>query len=197
VLANVTIALNPRTTTDKRKQALEKGPASLIASKSTASCHYFSLLYTSRHRGCDTSSFAPGNMARAEEGRKEEEGANPVTVELHAAGLTCCDRVGAVGDVRRWIRDRVASLGVVLLDGGLASELEEQGADLGSHLWSAAMLASPTQSRRIRDVHEAFYRAGADIAITASYQVLPGCARTTAAVWWRCMPAQLTPVAVD
>jgi homocysteine S-methyltransferase len=57
---------------------------------------------------------------------------------------------------------------VLLLDGGLATELEARGHDLSDDLWSARLLVdSPDE---IVAVHEAFYRAGADIATTASYQ---------------------------
>jgi homocysteine S-methyltransferase len=65
------------------------------------------------------------------------------------------------------VRDRVAT-GLVL-DGGLATELERGGADLSDDLWSArVLLEEPT---RIRAAHAAFFDAGADVAITASYQV--------------------------
>eukprot|EP00903_Cladosiphon_okamuranus_P006416 g6280.t1 len=58
--------------------------------------------------------------------------------------------------------------GLVVLDGGLATELETQGADLTGELWSAAILAE--NPSLIRDTHLAYYRAGADVATTASYQ---------------------------
>lgn len=57
---------------------------------------------------------------------------------------------------------------VLVSDGGLATELEARGHDLSDDLWSARLLVdSPDE---IVAVHEAFYRAGADIATTASYQ---------------------------
>ena len=56
----------------------------------------------------------------------------------------------------------------VVLDGGLATELERRGADLSDALWSARLLLD--QPELIRDVHQAYYDAGADVAITASYQ---------------------------
>jgi homocysteine S-methyltransferase len=57
---------------------------------------------------------------------------------------------------------------VVILDGGLATQLEAQGADLSSSLWSARLLRDdPAQ---IVEAHRRFYEAGADVAITASYQ---------------------------
>lgn len=58
--------------------------------------------------------------------------------------------------------------GVVILDGGLASELEARGHDLSSSLWSAALLQENPQA--IVDVHRDFLRAGADVLISASYQ---------------------------
>jgi len=58
--------------------------------------------------------------------------------------------------------------GVLILDGGLATELEAQGADLGGGLWSARCLReSPGLVRR---VHTLFLEAGADCIATASYQ---------------------------
>ncbi len=55
-----------------------------------------------------------------------------------------------------------------VLDGGLATELERGGADLSGGLWSARLLAE--RPELIRQLHQAYYDAGADIAITASYQ---------------------------
>ena len=58
--------------------------------------------------------------------------------------------------------------GICVLDGGLATELECRGADLADALWSAkVLLESP---RAIVDVHRSYFEAGADVAITASYQ---------------------------
>jgi homocysteine S-methyltransferase len=58
--------------------------------------------------------------------------------------------------------------GVVVLDGGLATELERRGADLGDPLWSARLLVEAPDL--IRAVHGAYFAAGADVATTASYQ---------------------------
>lgn len=56
----------------------------------------------------------------------------------------------------------------VVLDGGLATELERRGADLDGDLWSAKLLlAAPNL---IRQLHYDYYAAGADVAISASYQ---------------------------
>jgi homocysteine S-methyltransferase len=57
---------------------------------------------------------------------------------------------------------------VVVLDGGLATELEAQGHDLGDALWSARLLADDPDA--IVAAHRAYFRAGAAVATTASYQ---------------------------
>jgi homocysteine S-methyltransferase len=57
---------------------------------------------------------------------------------------------------------------VLVSDGGLATELEARGHDLSDKLWSARLLVdAPTD---IVAAHVAFFRAGATIATTASYQ---------------------------
>jgi homocysteine S-methyltransferase len=63
--------------------------------------------------------------------------------------------------------------GVFILDGGLATQLEARGADLGDDLWSARLLLD--QPDLIRQVHYDYFVAGADCAISASYQAtIPG-----------------------
>jgi homocysteine S-methyltransferase len=57
---------------------------------------------------------------------------------------------------------------VLISDGGLATELEARGHDLSDSLWSARLLTDAP--REIVAVHAAFFRAGARIATTASYQ---------------------------
>src|SRR6202034_1959469 len=57
---------------------------------------------------------------------------------------------------------------VLVADGGLATELEARGNDLSDSLWSARLLMdAPDQ---VRDAHMAFFREGAVIATSASYQ---------------------------
>lgn len=74
---------------------------------------------------------------------------------LHAFGLQ---------GLNRWLQQR----GHLILDGALATELERRDADLKDPLWSAKLLMS--QPDLIREVHLDYYRAGADVATTASYQ---------------------------
>ncbi|PWZ54396.1 Homocysteine S-methyltransferase 2 [Zea mays] len=77
--------------------------------------------------------------------------------------------------VRRWVD---AAGGRLVLDGGLATELEANGADLNDPLWSAkCLLSSPHLIRKANHspqtllfVHMDYLEAGANIIITASYQ---------------------------
>ena len=58
--------------------------------------------------------------------------------------------------------------GFVLLDGGLATELESAGHDLNDALWSAKVLLEYPEA--VEAAHAAYLRAGADCVITATYQ---------------------------
>jgi len=66
------------------------------------------------------------------------------------------------------LRPLIARDAVVLLDGGLATQLEAQGNDLADKLWSARLLVEDPDE--IVRAHLAFFRAGARVATTASYQ---------------------------
>jgi homocysteine S-methyltransferase len=57
---------------------------------------------------------------------------------------------------------------VVVLDGGLATELERRGQDLSDDLWSARLLID--EPAEITATHLSYFRAGAIVATTASYQ---------------------------
>jgi homocysteine S-methyltransferase len=72
-----------------------------------------------------------------------------------------------------WQADDVSAVdgggdAVVVLDGGFATQLERRGLDLSDALWSARLLLDDPDE--VRDTHLAFYRAGAQVATTASYQ---------------------------
>ncbi|RVX39388.1 homocysteine S-methyltransferase [Nonomuraea polychroma] len=56
----------------------------------------------------------------------------------------------------------------LVLDGGLSTHLERLGADLSDDLWSARLLLE--RPELIRQAHADYFAAGADVAITASYQ---------------------------
>lgn len=55
-----------------------------------------------------------------------------------------------------------------VIDGGVATELTRHGMDLSDHLWSARVLIEAPDA--IERVHTEYFLAGADTAITASYQ---------------------------
>src|ERR1700712_5311420 len=67
----------------------------------------------------------------------------------------------------RSLADAMAT-GTVILDGGLSTELELRGHDVGSALWSARLLHDDPAA--IVAAHAAFAAAGAQVATTASYQ---------------------------
>jgi homocysteine S-methyltransferase len=71
----------------------------------------------------------------------------------------------------------LAREGFVILDGGLATELEARGCSLDDPLWSAKVLLDAPDL--LREVHRAWLDAGAEILGTATYQAtIPGlCAR--------------------
>ncbi len=58
--------------------------------------------------------------------------------------------------------------GVMILDGGLATELEARGYDLDDALWSARLLIEEPEA--IRKLHFDYLSAGADCVTAASYQ---------------------------
>jgi homocysteine S-methyltransferase len=67
----------------------------------------------------------------------------------------------------------IETQGCAILDGGLATELENRGESLQNLLWSAKILLSAPE--KIAAVHYAYFAAGADIAVTSSYQAtFPG-----------------------
>jgi homocysteine S-methyltransferase len=61
--------------------------------------------------------------------------------------------------------------GNLVLDGALATELEVHGCDLEDPLWSAKVLLE--QPELVKRVHLDYFKAGARVAITASYQATP------------------------
>lgn len=61
-----------------------------------------------------------------------------------------------------------AVAGPVVLDGGLSTALEQQGVEVGGALWTARLLGE--EPARLAEAHRAYFRAGARIVTTASYQ---------------------------
>jgi homocysteine S-methyltransferase len=66
-------------------------------------------------------------------------------------------------------RDQLQFAKARVLDGGMASELEFLGADISGPLWSAHVLEDAPE--KVIAVHRAYLDAGADVLLTASYQV--------------------------
>lgn len=66
------------------------------------------------------------------------------------------------------LRDLIRERGSVVIDGAMSTALEKLGCDLNNRLWSARVLADAPE--KIRTVHSQYFEAGADVAITASYQ---------------------------
>ena len=64
---------------------------------------------------------------------------------------------------------RLAAGGTIVLDGGLSTELERLGADLRDGLWSAKVLLGGSGTACAPPILASF-EAGAEVAITASYQ---------------------------
>lgn len=58
--------------------------------------------------------------------------------------------------------------GPLVLDGGMSNQLESAGYDLSDALWSARLLADDPAA--IVSAHAAYFAAGAQVAITSSYQ---------------------------
>ncbi len=56
---------------------------------------------------------------------------------------------------------------VVLLDGGTGSELQRRGVPMSDAAWSA--LAAHTHPHKVREVHEAYIEAGAEVIITNTF----------------------------
>ncbi|MBS2961932.1 homocysteine S-methyltransferase [Actinocrinis puniceicyclus] len=63
---------------------------------------------------------------------------------------------------------RALAAGPVVLDGGMSNQLEACGHDLSDALWTARLLAQRPDA--IAAAHAAYFAAGAQVAITASYQ---------------------------
>jgi homocysteine S-methyltransferase len=66
-------------------------------------------------------------------------------------------------------RDQLEFKQARVLDGGMASELEFLGSDISGPLWSAHVLEDAPEC--VIAVHRAYLEAGADVLLTASYQV--------------------------
>ena len=66
------------------------------------------------------------------------------------------------------LADLIRQSGSVVIDGAMSTALEKAGCDLNDKLWSARVLIE--EPDKIRQVHADYFEAGANVAITASYQ---------------------------
>src|SRR5215204_4880549 len=65
------------------------------------------------------------------------------------------------------LQQRLEEGEVVILDGATGTELERRGAPMDDAAWDAAALA--THPDMVREVHEDYIRAGADVIITNTF----------------------------
>ncbi|MDD2955656.1 MAG: homocysteine S-methyltransferase [Oscillospiraceae bacterium] len=71
------------------------------------------------------------------------------------------------------VKELLSHYQVMILDGAMATELENRGCVINDALWSARILAEAPE--KIEQVHYDYFEAGADCAMTASYQAtIPG-----------------------
>ncbi|MEW8975873.1 MAG: homocysteine S-methyltransferase family protein, partial [Exiguobacterium sp.] len=70
--------------------------------------------------------------------------------------------------IKNPVDQRLQEVPFLILDGALATELEQKGFDLNDPLWSARLLIEAPE--QIERVHHDYFEVGADVAITSSYQ---------------------------
>ena len=66
------------------------------------------------------------------------------------------------------VKQILSEFPIMIVDGAMATELENYGCNLNDRLWSAKVLIESPEL--IKQVHIDYFKAGADCAITASYQ---------------------------
>ena len=99
----------------------------------------------------------------------------PLVPRVWGAGAACDCGAGAEKHIegRRRLLVRLQRMKCfetpLIFDGGLGTHLESRGNDISGQLWSAQILRE--NPAEIQAAHEDFYRAGAQVATTASYQV--------------------------
>ena len=71
----------------------------------------------------------------------------------------------------RIIKDKIDNNEVILLDGGTGSEIERQGVKMNDLAWCG--LAHMKQPEVVRQVHESYIRAGADMIIANTFGAAP------------------------
>ncbi|WP_448904751.1 homocysteine S-methyltransferase [Gemella sp.] len=69
-----------------------------------------------------------------------------------------------MNNFKKWLKEQK----YVVIDGALSTALEKKGMDLNHKLWTAKVLVEHPE--KIKEVHKEYYEAGANIAITSTYQ---------------------------
>lgn len=69
-----------------------------------------------------------------------------------------------MNDFKKWLEEQK----YVVIDGALSTALEKKGMDLNHKLWTAKVLVE--NPGKIKEVHKEYFEAGANIAITSTYQ---------------------------
>jgi len=67
----------------------------------------------------------------------------------------------------KWISDRLASGGEILIDGATGSELERRGVPMDDHAWCGPSVT--THSHVLKDIHKDYIAAGAEVIITNTF----------------------------
>ena len=65
---------------------------------------------------------------------------------------------------REWLNNQK----YVVIDGAMSTALEKKGMDLNHKLWTAKVLVEKPE--KIKEVHREYFEAGANVAITSTYQ---------------------------
>ena len=87
----------------------------------------------------------------------------------HCRAYAALLAIGGAGSLD-W-RRRTQGFAVIILDGGIGRQLQANGAPFGQPEWSALALMEAPQT--VREVHDQFIEAGADIITTNTYAVVP------------------------
>jgi S-methylmethionine-dependent homocysteine/selenocysteine methylase len=80
--------------------------------------------------------------------------------------MTSCIQPKATGDMTT-IEERLQENRVILLDGGVSTEIQRRGATMDANVWSG--LTTKTHPDTVRQVHEDYIRAGAEVITANTY----------------------------
>ena len=72
-----------------------------------------------------------------------------------------------------WLHARIVAGGTVLLDGGTGTELERRGVPMNERAWCGDAILG--HADRLREIHEDYIRAGAEVIITNTFATARHC----------------------